>query len=73
MLKVKQDLVYYSRLMIYKKENEVKQDERTIAAMDKETHNKLKLLAEKKGMKLYRLIKDIVDYYIKHEKISLDK
>jgi predicted DNA-binding protein len=41
--------------------------------LEEETQRKIKLLADKKGMKIYRLIREIVDYYIKHENIQLEE
>lgn len=45
----------------------------TYVNIDLETHKKIKELAEKKGMKIYRLLKEILESYLKNENISLDK
>lgn len=45
----------------------------TYVNVEDEIQRKIKKLADLEGMKIYRLLRKVVEYYIKHENISLDK
>jgi predicted DNA-binding protein len=45
----------------------------TYINVEKEVRELIKQLAERKGMKIYRLVREMVEAYIKNEKIDLQR